>query len=468
MGKKPTTPSGLFSTTLDEIATAWHKNPGAPDEAKRLMQQLLALESLVVAEGLLLAPKLSFKVYGENVVLCRLIDAFGEAGVQRLLEEDAIEFVLWRPLIAHWDKPLEGVFPIVAGKQTSAPHCDPEVSAKLGLEGWSKEPVKDIKGLVRLAAERTRVPEESLPHSAVAVLRSAIEAGVFHEDGLDPTTPWHEIPKPKLHALTQLAEDMVEAAVVLKAGLDFREPQKSWESLLKTTAAFRSSGGLHETAEAILRLEALPNIPELILKRAVSFQDIVEIRNSEATKEFREWLWANPDPSDAKAVGEQYLAAMKPNIDLADKGWFKTARITTLTAITTAGGAALGGAVAGTPGVIAGGALSLAGSLIDAFGLERLFKSKRNPRRFADEEIRPRASSLLDDLKAEAARAKAAGATGSAPVEPRPSSRTQQAPAKATGNRHQRRAKAAEEKRKAKSARKRKAAQRARKRKKRK
>ena len=426
------------------------------------MQQLMALESLAIGEGLLLAPKLSFKVYGENVVLCRLIDSFGEEGVRRLLEEDAIEFVLWRPLLAYMEKPLEGVFPIVAGKQTSAAHSDPEASAKLGLEGWSKDPVKDMDGLVRVAAEHTRLPEESLPHTAVAVLRSAIEAGTFKSDGLDPSTPWHEIPKPKLQALNRLADDMVEAAVVLKAGLDFRDPQRSWDSLLKTTAAFRSSGGLHETAETVLRLEALPNIPQLILKKALSFQDIVEIRNSDATKEFRDWLWANPDPSDAKAVGEKYLASMKPNIDLADKGWFKTARIATLTAATTAGGAALGGAVLGTPGIIAGGALSLAASLVDAFGLERLFRPKLNPRRFADEEIRPRASSLLDNLRAEAAKANASGATRSAPVETRPSSRH---PEKAPGNRHQRRAKAAEEKRKAKSARKRKAAERARKRK---
>ena len=122
---KQTPPKALFSTALDEIATAWHKNPTAPAGAEPLVRQLLAVEGLAVAEGLIMAPRLSFRVNGENVVLCRLIDLFGIGGVERLLEEKAIEFVLWRPGILRWTEPREGLFPLAALTQTSPAHSDP-------------------------------------------------------------------------------------------------------------------------------------------------------------------------------------------------------------------------------------------------------------------------------------------------------------------------------------------------------
>jgi hypothetical protein len=122
--------------------------------------------------------------------------------------------------------------------------------------------------------------------------------------------------------------------------------------------------------------------------------EVVKLRSSPATAEFRDWLWSQPTPADAKAVSEAYLAAMKPGAKLADKPWFKTMRVSTVSAATTAAGAGIGAAVAGVPGMIAGGVVSLAASLFDAFGLERLVRGK-NPRRFADEEIRPRVADLI-------------------------------------------------------------------------
>jgi hypothetical protein len=164
--EKPTIPKALFSTAFDEIATARHKNLNAPAGAEELVRHLLAAEALPVAEGLVVAPCLSFRVFGENVVLCRLIDAFGVAGVERLLEEKAIEFVLWRPLILRWQEPKEGVFPIVAGGLNDPAHTDPRASADLGLKGWCKEPVEKLRRVAKLAADRTWLSAGTWPTSA--------------------------------------------------------------------------------------------------------------------------------------------------------------------------------------------------------------------------------------------------------------------------------------------------------------
>jgi hypothetical protein len=469
-----TVPEGLFTTALDEFATAWLKTSGRPKSIEPALRTLLALELVLVSEGLLLSPKVSFKVYGENVVICRLIDAFGEKGVQQLLEEHAIEFVLWRPMILYADEPMEGMIPILAGNHSSPAHCDPEASAMMGLRGWSKEPVRDIDQIVRLASERTRMPAEDLPHAAVGVLRAAVEAGTLASDGFDAATPWHKIPRDKLRKLTQLAETYVETAIVLKAGHEFRDSKESWDALVKLTASFRSSDALHQATEQVLRLEGLPNIPNLILKGGLRFDEIVKVRTSKATTEFREWLWSNPSPTDAKAVAEKYLAHLKPGTNVADKTWFKAARIATLNAATTVAGMALGGVVAGTPGVIAGGVLGLATSLADEFGLSRLLRGK-NPRRFAEEEIRPRAAQMIADLDTQSAAASSAPSarrtTQSRPPAPAPpihGSPTPEPAPPSPRNRHERRGRAAEEKRKNRRARRQESAQKAKQRRKRK
>jgi hypothetical protein len=356
-----------------------------------------------------------------------------------LLEEKAIEFVLWRPLILRWQEPKEGVFPIVAGGLNDPAHTDPRASVDLGLKGWSNVPSEKLRRVAKLAADRTWLPKESIPHTAVAVLRSALEAGKFETDGLPASAPWHTLPSAGIDHLAKLGERIVEASVVLNAGHDFLDAKESWESLVRVSSAFRSAGALHETTENILRLEGLPSIPALLLKGVLNPQDIVEIRSSDATKEFREWLWSRPSPTDAKEIGERYLAAMRPQAKAVDRTWFKTVRVSTVSAATSVAGAAIGGAVAGIPGMVAGGVLSLAAGLADTFGLDRILRGK-NPRRFADEEIRPRVAELLAQVPLSARDAVATAPSGQTP--------TSNAAQQPGGNRRQRRAKAAAERQK--------------------
>ena len=236
---------------------------------------------------------------------------------------------------------------------------------------------------------------------------------------------------------------MVEATVVLNAGHDFLDEKESWASLVRVSSAFQSAGALHQTSETILRLEGLPNIPALLLQGVLTPEDVVALRSSDATKEFRDWLWSQPVPTDAKAVGEKYLAAMKPGTKTADKSWFKAARVSTVSLATTVVGVGIGAAVAGAPGMVIGGALSLAASLADAFGLERLLRGN-DPCRFADEEIRPRIAELLAHEPSRpppsTARPGPVNATGAS------------ASTRPEGNRHDRRAKDAAERKKRKAA----------------
>jgi hypothetical protein len=62
-----------------------------------------ALLRSALFEHLLLFDTLTIKVYGENIPLLLLLRLIGERGLDELLDQDAIRFVLWTPI---WPNPV--------------------------------------------------------------------------------------------------------------------------------------------------------------------------------------------------------------------------------------------------------------------------------------------------------------------------------------------------------------------------
>ena len=79
------------------VALDYLKRPDIPDSS--LLRRARAAAFVGVGEVLLVSPRVTFRVYGENVVLSELARNFGVRGVERLLDEDAVEFILWRALV---------------------------------------------------------------------------------------------------------------------------------------------------------------------------------------------------------------------------------------------------------------------------------------------------------------------------------------------------------------------------------
>lgn len=88
-------------------------------------------------ENLMLFDKTMFKVYGENIPLAYLIGIMGEKAFEELVEQDALGFVLWKPMITFMVDPISGIDPLASGNTSSPAHSDPEESLELGLQ-WLK------------------------------------------------------------------------------------------------------------------------------------------------------------------------------------------------------------------------------------------------------------------------------------------------------------------------------------------
>lgn len=441
---KPRIPKSLFSKGLDDVATKWLKNATSADE--RMIRRLVALEGLAAMEALVFAPRVSFKVYGENVVLAVLTNALGVDAIEELLRAGDVEFVLWRSFPVQWQKEVlqPGLRPLAGLRLTDKAHSDPLESVELGLRGWGKGlPADALKRLANLAAERTIVVAEDLGDKAVQRVVHAYESGLLAKRGFDAAEDMASLSIERRSQLALLANDLAEGVVAFEGDYDFHEGGTNWKTLVDACARVQAQSGIVESVESVLELERMPSIPDLLLRGVIAHTDIVAIRQHRETEEFRKWLWSQPDPANAKDVGEAYLAAMAPRVDLKDKAWFKAARISAVGIAGSVVGAVLGGPLGGAAGFAVGTAAGVAVSQLDGFWGDKLLAGT-NPRRFATDVLAPFVAThqAASSRWAEHARATSVGAAAQ-PVRAEPQARDHDADRK---ERNKRKAKRREQK----------------------
>ncbi len=385
-------PKSLFSKGLDAVATKWLKNtiPVPPE----VISRDLATQHWAVAEALIVAPRVTFKVYGENVVLATLAKVYGVKGLEALLKDKVIDFVLWNEHVARavdekfWK---QGIVPISSGKLTSQPHCDVSASSEMGLRGWASWlPEQDAKRLGKLAADRTVLMPTDIAASTIATVTNAYNSGALDQFlALTSRIPIHELNDAQVGKLATIAQETLDAGVMMDREADLLDEPELWSVLVELANKMpANAGGTLSAVEKVLAIEHLPSIKELLRHRAISHGDVLKIRELPQTEEFRKWLWSLPAPTDAEAVGEAYLAAMAPKASVKDKTWFKTVRIAAVSLAGSALGTLVAGPVGGAAGFAISSAVSLGVSGVDGFSFEKLL-GRRDPRRFATEVVAP-------------------------------------------------------------------------------
>jgi hypothetical protein len=380
-------PKAIFNTEVDTVAFNFLKRPDLPDTPQSRADYASAL--LSIGEALMIAPRVTFKVYGENVVLAVLARVFGAKAIEQLVDEGALEFVLWRPLIVTPEEKLltQGLSPLAYGNNTNAEHSDPSASCTAGMKWCPNLDRRDRRALARRVAKRMMVTPEDAPKQAVEAVMAAYRNGLLRDMGFDPEVTEDNLEKDDRYRLVKLANDLTESAILFEREWDLYEGESTWATMLKVAEEVRSSGKVANTVEEVLRAENLPSIRNLLLKRSVTFPEILEMRRRQEVKDFQEWLWTRPDPADAKSVVESYAAVVAKGSKekLADRSWFQAARVLGVAFAGGAAGAAIGGPVGAAAGAAAGfvaGNVTAAGvSYVDLF-IDKVTKG-RNPRRFA-------------------------------------------------------------------------------------
>lgn len=379
-------PKALFTPTIDSIAMRHLKHVQPIDRVRVTIELLEAAAS--VAEGFLFAPTVSFRVQGENVVLCQLVQFFGVDGVEALLKEGAIEFVLWDQQVAFIETEAArkaGLHPLVPSDMVSDHARDPLASAETGLKGWAPPSLSesDAKRLAKLAADRTVLTPKKIAERTIATVNEAYAANNLADIGLPASTPFPELDRSSVVKLAEIADQAFNAGVMLDRQADLLEEAPVWSALLHLTKSVPTPGGVLRGVQRTLEIEHVPSIKLLLQREVIRFEDVVKLRALRQTEEFRDWLWSREAPQDAGAVADEYLAAMDSKIDIKDRTWFKVARIGFVSLVSAAAGIA-----AGPLGLAGGAAVGTAIAYADGLGLEKLI-TRRNPRRFATDVLTP-------------------------------------------------------------------------------
>jgi hypothetical protein len=168
----------VFNTGLNQFTRKYLLKDSNADELS-LVQSFQSEYQRILAElteQFLFFDKVVIKVYGENVGLVVLINELGLKQVLELVEEGAIQFLLWTPMIMSvvGDDLMGKVNPIVSGSATSPVHSKPMESVKMGLQSCKMQSDRrERRELERKISKIYKVTDSKFVSDATDIIVSA-------------------------------------------------------------------------------------------------------------------------------------------------------------------------------------------------------------------------------------------------------------------------------------------------------
>ena len=403
-------PSVVFSEELEDISNRHLRDDNLREKRRSDFRKAVTdlaeftidteLAKAKLCEALLLHDKLSLKVYGENLPLGLLVHWFGPKGVVDLLEQEGLEFVLWNVLVGRVDG-SEGLKPLAHGHLTSAPHCDPEVSAELGLEwGPNKElPKRTKRRIIRSVRDNVRLIPGNFAEGAVNFAHRNYEKGCFSSLGLPYEKDLKEFNNQEKDLLLSLADDSLMLTIAAYYSYDFLNSGRPWEIWSNKVAQYSHSQIVHDATERIFSIENLLDLSKLVAKGALDAEEIPKLRRHPNTVKFRNWLRHHSNKEDAEELTRAYFDSLIPKHPrikkLMDDPWMKRLSWLTFEGVAIATSGIVSGMIGmdSTLGMISGSAVGLATQHEFERRLQEAIEGGWNPRNFVDQ-LRSQESSI--------------------------------------------------------------------------
>lgn len=335
-----------------------------------------------ISEQLLLHDRISFKVYGENIPLANLINIYGIKGTEDLLDQGAIEFVLWNPGVTYLVNDIPGLYPLQSmGKFTSSVHSDPEASIKSGLKFLSNPlPRRDRRNITRKVLKKYKLPSKKLPNDAVEFGHQGYNNNLFEGLGLPKNKELIELDKNERALLCDLAIQCLE---LIFLGMNNYSSKNNFNLLKINKSEFRklkNANAVDELVDTVFEIENIPNFFTMFSKSLIDVKDVPKFRKSKASKQFREWIDKVSHSTDKSDITKEYLDSLVNSRSFLETNQGKLIKAVSITALGTAGGAFAGPAV--------GAATSLGLGLFDYYVLDNISKGW-TPKYYIDKKIKP-------------------------------------------------------------------------------
>nr|WP_315425690.1 hypothetical protein [uncultured Albidiferax sp.] len=343
-----------------------------------------------IFENLALFDQINFKVYGENIPLALLVNLLGEKGIDQLIDQDALKFTLWTPIVVQMVESIDGIDPIASGVLSSKAHTDPEESIELGLNWLSSKPDRAKRRELNKKLRNLYVlPSAELPKNAVDLTKSAYQSGRLDLFGFNHAlTPYQSITTEEKERLLKCTDDLLEYSYMLSKGLTSFSKSEFYEFFILSQERISMASERTGAFSKISTIEQFPDLQSLHSQIYKPYDKILEVRSKWNAKRFREWLNEKSDPETKTEITKEYIDAI-----VDQKGFFqtRTGKLTKTIAMASIG-SGIGALIAGVPGSVTGAALIKAAEpavdfaldLVDEFLLDGLTKGW-SPRVFVDD-----------------------------------------------------------------------------------
>jgi hypothetical protein len=381
-------PSNVFYPSLNDFCTKYLVL--GPKPLNRTdMQQFPArdaAERAALFEHLLLFDTVSIKLHGENVPLALMLRLFGEKGLEALIEQEAVRFVLWTPTVLHNVTEMPGVNALMSGNLNSPAHSDPEQSFDLGLNWLTEKPPKYLRRrLKKKVLPLYEIPPPDLAAQTVALANSAFASGKLTPLGFDPE-------KQRIDNLTlaeralfsKCASDLLDYRYLLSRRMTAMSSFEYFSLFSNSLQHIETSGKVVQGFGELAELENMPDLKALFPTLQDGLKQLPRLRDKRKSRKFREWL--SSTTSGDKNITAEYLAAITEAEGPLNT---KTGKFFNALALVSVG-ATVGHAAEGAlPGALAGGLIAQVAApaveftldLLDEFLLDGLRKGWQ-PRMF--------------------------------------------------------------------------------------
>lgn len=372
----------LYFSELNDFCRKYYiGEPGtAYPNQRELFQDSQAMTAKIL-ENLLLFDSVAIKVYGENIPLAILVRMFGVKGVEALIEQGALRFVLWNIMITHLVDEIPGVEPLQSGTLSSPIHSKPKESIDSGFQ-WLPEKItrREKKTLLRKVRDIYIVPDKELAHKSVNIVKSAYNSGKLESYGLNnKNEPYVDLNLKKRSIVCKCADELSQYAFLVDNGLTTLSNFEFYQVFNDSKRKLFNTAKLQDSFTELCILENIPNFGAILPHIEDPFNNVIKLRHKNSSVKFRKWLSECTSSDSYAPITKEYVDAIANA-----QGFFETikGRITKTVAMSAIGagvGAIISNSIGGTAlGGTVGGLLAptadMGLDLLDEFVLSGLRK----------------------------------------------------------------------------------------------
>jgi hypothetical protein len=339
-----------------------------------------------IGEALLYYDGIAINVYGENIPLAILVNVFGVKGVEELIDQKSIEFVLDNAIITYLVTDSKGINPLQYGNLNSEAHCDPEKSATLGLEWLSnKLPRRVRRNLIRKVTKIYKVPSPDLAKDAVEFGHEGYNSNLFSDLGLPKEKDLTNLNKRERSKLCNFASQCLKLAILSQFKYDTLDLFDIAKISHQEINRLSSAKVIEKNTDKLFNVEKLPDFKELIKEGVISLDDIPKLRGKKDSKRFRLWISKVSSNDGKEDIIKEYVDAIDRK-SIFETKIGKAVKTLGVWGLTTTLETKLSGSL--TEGAIIGGMADLGISLLDTYMLDGILKGW-NPRHYFNNGIKP-------------------------------------------------------------------------------